>query len=178
MEPRIEGSALKGRRRSAQGETLGQPGTRNVSYASLAQISSAFPPEQWNPSTSTVLPGATVTGWLSDESSSLDGEIGTAVQTPINATTSPLLTATACRIVTFRTMARVVDFLYSADETRLKQAETWRKAAERLVDGIQRGNVADGEILRAGHDQPGAPAGNFKDLNGHGGPHFTDDMRF
>lgn len=147
-----------------------------MSYGTVAAVTAAFDPTQWDPSTS--LPNtATVTEALTRHSAVLEGRIGHVVTVPVNPSASPRLTAICDLVVVLRTRADVYDTLYPpapSEEAKTRQSTVWRAEAEDLVKSILAGGVADGTLLGSGRPQaPGAPIGNFP-----GSPAFSRDQRF
>lgn len=126
-------------------------------YGTVADVAAAFDAAQWDPATHT--PGTvTVTGWLTEWSGVLDGEIGHVVSVPVAADTSPNLYAVCEMITVLRVRAQVQEALLPSD-AGMRQAETWRREAARLAAGIAAGKTADGSALGGRTPEAaGAPA--------------------
>jgi hypothetical protein len=125
-------------------------------YGAVADIAQMFSPGQWNPATGQP-DSATVTAWLTNWSSTLDGELGQLVQVPVDPLLSPKLCAVCTSITELRVRAEIYDLLYppaGADRDRLRPSAIWRDQAAGLVTAIQGGATGDGVVVRAG--QPAA----------------------
>jgi phage gp36-like protein len=138
-------------------------------YASVAHITQAFPEQQWDP-TRHEPSTATVTAWLTDWSSVLDGQIASVVLVPVTEAASPNLLALCDQITALRVRADVYDAKFppkSGEQVTTRQSYVWRKQAADLVKDIQDGQIADG-VAASGNQLDSGPVGSF----GTGGSAF------
>jgi hypothetical protein len=145
-------------------------------YGTVADVQAGFEASQWDPATDAP-DTATVTAWLTDQSTVLDGEIGHVVDVPVGSGASPNLYAVVEKIVVARVQADVYDQLYPPDSTpaAARRSSIWRAEANRLCDGIKRGATADGVSLGGRTPEaPGAPVYDF----GDGANVFSRDQKF
>lgn len=132
-----------------------------MSYAAVADVAALEDSALWDPAVGTPS-SADVTGWLTTESTVLDGQIGHMVEVPVVLADSPNFYSVLAEIVIKRVYARVTTVRYGSDAAMRETARDLRKEADAMLAHILKGATGDGVALTSGRpESPGVPIGNF-----------------